>query len=220
MRRLCALAASAVLWVQPANAATLLVDAGGNLIGANDVLIDGRYYNVSFDRGTCEALFSGCNELTDFGIGSEHNARIASVALLDQVLIDGPAGLFDSESTLIRGCSLFPSFCNMAIPYDPGPLPTSQVEAVTIFNYPGAAPDYPLGAISGLKRGLPFTYAAFTRSSTPGPVPEPSTWALMLLGFGFVGAAMRSRGRQRQRRLHHVPSALNATISRAKVPVL
>ena len=26
-----------------------------------------------------------------------------------------------------------------------------------------------------------------------GAVPEPSTWAMMLLGFGFVGGAMRSR---------------------------
>ncbi|MXO85822.1 PEPxxWA-CTERM sorting domain-containing protein [Altererythrobacter aurantiacus] len=31
-------------------------------------------------------------------------------------------------------------------------------------------------------------------ATTPtGAVPEPSTWALMLLGFGFVGGAMRAR---------------------------
>jgi hypothetical protein len=30
-----------------------------------------------------------------------------------------------------------------------------------------------------------------------GAVPEPSTWAMMLLGFGFVGGAMRSRRRQK-----------------------
>lgn len=28
------------------------------------------------------------------------------------------------------------------------------------------------------------------------PVPEPGTWAMMLLGFGFIGAAMRSRRRR------------------------
>jgi hypothetical protein len=27
----------------------------------------------------------------------------------------------------------------------------------------------------------------------PGGVPEPSTWAMMILGFGLTGAAMRSR---------------------------
>lgn len=33
----------------------------------------------------------------------------------------------------------------------------------------------------------------------PGGVPEPSTWAMMLLGFGLVGGAMRS-AKRRQRR--------------------
>jgi hypothetical protein len=30
---------------------------------------------------------------------------------------------------------------------------------------------------------------------TSGAVPEPATWAMLLLGFGFVGSAMRSRRR-------------------------
>jgi hypothetical protein len=29
--------------------------------------------------------------------------------------------------------------------------------------------------------------------STPGGVPEPASWALMIMGFGGIGAAMRSR---------------------------
>lgn len=28
---------------------------------------------------------------------------------------------------------------------------------------------------------------------TPDPVPEPATWAMMLLGFGVIGAAVRQR---------------------------
>jgi hypothetical protein len=31
--------------------------------------------------------------------------------------------------------------------------------------------------------------------STVGPVPEPGTWAMMLIGFGAMGAAMRRRRR-------------------------
>ncbi len=30
-------------------------------------------------------------------------------------------------------------------------------------------------------------------SVTPGGVPEPATWAMMLVGFGLIGAAMRRR---------------------------
>jgi hypothetical protein len=33
--------------------------------------------------------------------------------------------------------------------------------------------------------------------SVQGAVPEPGTWALMLVGFGAVGTAMRSRSRRR-----------------------
>ena len=48
------------------------------------------------------------------------------------------------------------------------------------------------GRTDGFKiAGLGFTSAA-------GAVPEPATWAMMLLGFGFAGAAMR-RGKTQQR---------------------
>lgn len=30
----------------------------------------------------------------------------------------------------------------------------------------------------------------------PGAVPEPTTWALMFLGFAAIGGALRSRGRR------------------------
>jgi hypothetical protein len=34
------------------------------------------------------------------------------------------------------------------------------------------------------------------RPGTPGAIPEPGAWALMILGFGGVGATMRGRGRR------------------------
>lgn len=38
-------------------------------------------------------------------------------------------------------------------------------------------------------------YRAFSNTVTV-PVPEPASWALMLLGFGAIGAALRSPNRQ------------------------
>lgn len=38
-------------------------------------------------------------------------------------------------------------------------------------------------------------YSAQMRSAIESPVPEPTTWALMLAGLGGVGAALRSRRR-------------------------
>ena len=34
-----------------------------------------------------------------------------------------------------------------------------------------------------------------------GAVPEPATWAMMMLGFGFVGGAMRSAKRRRKQKV-------------------
>lgn len=36
----------------------------------------------------------------------------------------------------------------------------------------------------------------FIAQSLAGAVPEPETWAMMLMGFGFVGAGMRARSRK------------------------
>ncbi|WP_242182129.1 PEPxxWA-CTERM sorting domain-containing protein [Sphingomonas sp. CARO-RG-8B-R24-01] len=39
-----------------------------------------------------------------------------------------------------------------------------------------------------------WTQALSKLSFTPGAVPEPSTWAMMLAGFGMIGFAARRRG--------------------------
>ena len=40
---------------------------------------------------------------------------------------------------------------------------------------------------------LPANSTATLFASTPGAVPEPSTWAMMIGGFGLIGGAMRRR---------------------------
>ena len=54
------------------------------------------------------------------------------------------------------------------------------------------------GSLSSISN-IRFQYGtALTETSIPGvpPVPEPATWAMMLLGFGGIGMTMR-RGRKR-----------------------
>lgn len=55
------------------------------------------------------------------------------------------------------------------------------------------------GALSACSTGRScFQSASFTASEVTAAVPEPGTWAMMLLGFGFVGGAMRSAKRRQK----------------------
>ncbi len=66
--------------------------------------------------------------------------------------------------------------------------------------YPGAVCDFADTSKFGfgpLPAGLSFTSASgvflVDLPGTPGGVPEPATWAMLVAGFGVVGAAMRRR---------------------------
>ncbi|QHL90556.1 PEPxxWA-CTERM sorting domain-containing protein [Sphingomonas changnyeongensis] len=45
----------------------------------------------------------------------------------------------------------------------------------------------------GIRRPFEIRNFVYTREATGAFIPEPQTWALMLLGFGGVGAALRRR---------------------------
>lgn len=66
-----------------------------------------------------------------------------------------------------------------ALFYDANPILSGSVNLSTYFpNNPG------------------FSHITFFNSGSMGAVPEPATWAMMLLGFGFMGGAMRSTKRR------------------------
>lgn len=68
-----------------------------------------------------------------------------------------------------------------------------------LFTGPTSAPVFTLGTfdLASTPRNSPrdpiqpLTYRVTISDSPIGAVPEPATWAMMLLGFGFVGGAMR-----------------------------
>jgi len=88
------------------HAAVLNVDGTtGKLLGASGVNVNGTLYDVSFQDGTCNTLFSGCDDKTDFTFQNGPDAEAAAFALLDQVFLDVAAGRFDSDPSLTAGCS-------------------------------------------------------------------------------------------------------------------
>jgi hypothetical protein len=73
---------------------------------------------------------------------------------------------------------------------------------------PGA--NYTLSFIIGDAGDTNYDSAVFVQGGTigtiqtpPGAVPEPSTWAMMLLGFGAIGAVLR-RGKSKRPTIQHV----------------
>jgi hypothetical protein len=96
-------------------AAVLLVDANGVLTGANNVSVDGTLYNVSFGDGSCNSLFNNC-AASSFAFSTSAAALKASQALLDQVLVDGPSGKFDTVTDKIKGCT-YSDYCIVFTPY-------------------------------------------------------------------------------------------------------
>ena len=175
----------------PAMAAELLVD-NGVLTGARHVLVGTTFYDVTFKDGTCESLFSGCNNSQGSGISDSD--RLAPKALLDQVLIDGPAGQFDSHPELTRGCVDTSCTVVTLVGYLNG---LSRTHDAT--NRSGSNADFVSGFPSDHGPGFDTTTMAgttFALWTLSAPVPEPSAFLMGGMGLAVIVAMQRRRQRQ------------------------
>ncbi len=183
-----------------ANAATLIV-TGGNLTGANGVIINGNIYNVEFLDGECSEIFSGCDDESDFLFQTGVSSLAASQALLNQVFINGPLGAFGSSPGATRGCTS--SFaCQVVTPFALNPTPFSefpifQSSAFNCGTNTECGSDFvALGAIRQGFNSINASEATFARFTLAGAVPEPSTWLMMIVGLGLIGATLRLNKRE------------------------
>jgi len=191
------LAFAAAFGIACAHAApTLEVAPSGVLLGAIGVAVGGALYDVSFVDGSCATLFGGCTSTAGFAFRSAGGAEAASQALIDQVLLNGPAGNFLSNPWLANGCSFSPggpAVCSILTAYDVDP---SAFDSVALkqasFRYGSASPPPPsvdpTSTTASFDTGTgvgsaPFlTYAVWT-AEPPAPVPEPGVVSLMAAGL-------------------------------------
>lgn len=145
--------------------------------------------SVDPDSGTTSSINQLGNSLfapNDF-IGSASTANGRTLALVNL-----------SGDTYVHGTQIDGSCCSNIDPFlvlaGTGSLPT------------GSTGDYGLnmawniGSLgSGSSAVINYAYAVGTRidvvGGDPGVVPEPATWAMMLVGFGMIGGAVRYRRR-------------------------
>jgi hypothetical protein len=188
MNRVLALASAVTLGIAaPATGAVQVVNGGGQLTGATGVVVNGVTYDVEFVDGTCSALFNSCDAVSDFTFQNSTDAAAAANALFAQVT----TGTFDTDPTLTFGCGA--TTCFMVIPYGLNGTVQGNFDAILAGN--GAASN----ATSSMSNS-PTTFDTATnrsfvwaRFAAATGVPEPSTWAMMLLGFLGIGLVVRRR---------------------------
>ena len=168
------------------NAATLNVH-NGILIGAKGVIVGGAVYDVTFQDGSCISLFDGCDEASDFFFPDLDAVHEANLALLDQVFIDTPAGLFDSNPGLTNGCGSS-IVCNGNTPfgeYTPG-LQTIRIGFVRNRNLEHL--DIHTGSGTAIRDADFFVREDLTYVLWSNPVPIPGAiWLFVSALIGILG---------------------------------
>lgn len=194
--------ALATMLASPAAAATLITNGSGQLTGATGVIVNGVTYDVEFLDDRCTTIFGGCDSVSDFDFQNAGDATAAAQALLDQVF----TGQFDSDYSLTFGCPGVIGItisCEALVPFQTPFIffPAFAMAAVN-GNLSDGTTDVTFDPIDDLSDGGDDRFRVFAKfTPATASVPEPSTWALLLLGFAILGARLRRQRRSGRRQL-------------------
>lgn len=200
------LVASGLIAAAAPAAAASIVDTGANPNGTSWNFAQYQYFAGEFTIAEDHLI----NQVEGYFSNFAQSGTVTA-----QLFSDGgniPGALLFSQSFMLQGGSSLAWYGISGLNWEVNAgtywlafAPDANISGI----WPGGAPS-PLGeysqVISGVWQDLGpdfFDYldVGIRISGTPvsisAPVPEPGTWAMMLLGFGFVGGAMRARRRQK-----------------------
>lgn len=158
-----------------------------------DFFVSGTTGNISATFGDTGIPTGDFKDLYDFIIPQNGTGSGSVTTTVDISGLNGPGDL-DIYSVMVNGLSATATYkdsmgnvCTM-----PGTGSCGITETFAINNVPITAFAPNEISVSGLSRGN----GSYGGNATFTPaVPEPATWAMMLLGFGAIGFSMRSRRR-------------------------
>ena len=195
------------LFICGASAAPILVTQNDVLLGVKNVEFVTGYTNgqpdilmldISFQDGSCVALYNGCNDSSDFFFSADGDLAAFDDLLqsifepITEQVFNPPSG-FGFDGSKIRGCTTG-ILCNILLPTEPLGLPLEVwMSALTLYGN-GATWDRPqinVNETFDTSSEAEFTYAVLTLSSSPEPVPAPAP--LALLGLGLLILTLKRR---------------------------
>ena len=198
---------------------TLIYNSWGQLAGANNVIVAGLDYDVSFSQGSCNGIFSSCDP-TFFAFNTQSGASAANQALVEQVfnslaVFNSWDWVFNSRSFCDFGYNSNPnyrcSWSNFSGIYTPYSVNSDAqtVDAANMFIYMSGDQFIPTYRVAGASSstdlpdvfsfaygpgGNQSDYAIWTARPDIQVIPEPNVIPLLMIGIlGFVLARRRKK---------------------------
>lgn len=193
MMRLIALAGAivAIIGSSAASAATLVVDKG-QLKGVNGLTVGKKRYNIAFVDGTCTSVYGSCKQ-NSLPFATVLDGLDAATAL-QRHLVTAQEGAFARAPALVYGCGN----SSTCLPHMPFTISSGNIVSFGPFWDLVTFNTVTVGSFStGIETDTADSNGEVFLKWTPAPIPEPATWATMIVGLGLVGIAARgssSRG--------------------------
>ncbi|OUR73176.1 hypothetical protein A9Q78_04335 [Methylophaga sp. 41_12_T18] len=164
----------------PASAATLNTVAG-EVVGIDNVEIDGSFWNASFDGGSWLA-----NSLSLYDIAFAESASEALKALI--LSTDAEFVVWDANAQLTRGCS-YDNACTLATPYEIS-LISNRVEFYSV----ELGTPYPSVLAGYVTQTTSYIHDTYVQWSQVSAVPIPAAvWLFTPALVGLLGIRRKVR---------------------------
>jgi hypothetical protein len=161
-------------------------------IGQSFTAIDDQLVSIGFKLGTLNASFPNDPVTVDLYSGAGTGGTLlASDTLTLPDYLDGTAFTdFDFSGTTLSVGGIYSAVVSIV-----GSSPHTGIGLSSADPYSGGAAFGQNLGDAGCNPGACDLAFQVVGTSAAGALPEPATWAMMILGFGAAGAALRQRRR-------------------------